>query len=222
MTSITITLPAFADFSFTNGYPANYVAPEEISTRIDYTVTDPSDTQVAVGTIPEAGNEVVDLGASPAGGTYTVTFVATHFDEAGDGLPSNPVSVTVDVDANPSVLTNLAVTLETGPLTVRTSVNAEDPDGIEKVQFHARVLPDGLFELRGDQPNPNGANSTEYLLIGYETALRYNRQYEWKAKAVDNLGNTKELDPKDANAQVTTGLIPPPTGLASSVPVTVT
>lgn len=226
----SITLPAFSAFSFTNGFPASYVAPEEISTRIDYTVEDPNTVLVAVGSLPETGNEVVDLGANPVLGEYTITFTATHFDAAGDGTTSSPLVLTVTVSGGQLVLSDLTAALVAGGggqpqfdgLVVRTEVTAVDSDDFDFVTFGYRIYDSADVWQDGGSGSLADPATNRWAAEGYQDVLRYNRRYEWRVTARDVVGETATLYPTDPKVEVTTGLIPPPTDLASSTPVTVT
>mmetsp|Transcript_36537 Transcript_36537/g.86786 ORF Transcript_36537/g.86786 Transcript_36537/m.86786 type:complete len:296 (-) Transcript_36537:1334-2221(-) len=89
----TLTIPAASAFSWTDGFPANYVAPEEIATRVDYIVEDGDGTSIAAGTV--GADPVAITVNDPLPASATVSYVATHFDLAGDGVTGAPLTETV-------------------------------------------------------------------------------------------------------------------------------
>lgn len=88
---ITITLPPFSAFSWQNGYPADYVAPEEIETLVRYKVLRPNGSLIAIGDIGEGDDatDVTDQQTQP--GCYIVTFQARHVHPFGQSLSSNVI-----------------------------------------------------------------------------------------------------------------------------------
>lgn len=94
---MTLTLPPFSAFSWTDGFSAqSYTAPGEIETRIDYVVRR-SEVDVASGSLSEGdGSATVEVSpffyedVSPY---VEVVFTAAHLDPAGDGVVSEPLTL---------------------------------------------------------------------------------------------------------------------------------
>lgn len=120
MPAATFTIPSLASLSWTDGFAADYIAPSEIGTRVDYEVKAPDASVVASGQVNASQETSVTL-TDPALGDYEVSFVATHFDAIGDGQPSAPLVETVSVSDPLDPLPRLGVE-------IAKLVNAMPPD----------------------------------------------------------------------------------------------